>query len=156
MASIPDWRGPYVGAATFCEKVLHDNDGVLSAIRLVDRLTVSAQGFDLPAEMPPTATNLYLLVMLKSAEARGSYTLKIRPEAPSGEQLASVETAVHLEGDDRGINLVTDMRGFVVNQAGLWWFDVIFGDNETLLSRVPLRVIYQPTRLAAGATGTSG
>ena len=36
-------EGPNVVAAVFCEKVLQEKDGVLSAIRIVDRFTVSVE-----------------------------------------------------------------------------------------------------------------
>jgi hypothetical protein len=40
--------GPYIGAAFLCEKILQEKDGVLSAIRIVDRITHSAVGPEAP------------------------------------------------------------------------------------------------------------
>ncbi len=39
-----------------------------------------------------------------------------------------------------------EVSGFAVDREGLWWFDVLFGDAETLLARIPLKVNYHPQR----------
>lgn len=155
MASQPPrpGKGPYVQAALICEKVLTSNDGVLSLIRVIDRVTVGAVGTDPPAEMPPSNVDYTLSIMLKSGDARGRHALKVRPEMPSGEQLPAVEVGLHLEGADRGNNVNVELKGITFNVEGLWWFDILFGDNETLLTRVPFRLIYQPQKVLS--TGQS-
>jgi hypothetical protein len=132
-------RGPYVAAAFFCEKVLAEPDGVLSFIRVIDRFTVSAQGQDPPVTMPPTEVKLYLVVCLKSGELRGTYSLTIRPEEPSGLRVTAHDFPVELNGEERGTNIVVTLETIVENQ-GLYWFDVLFEGN--LLSRIPLRIVY--------------
>lgn len=141
--------GPYVQAALVCEKVLNDADNVVSLIRVVDRIFVQAAGTDPPAEMPAQQLDLSIFVMLKSGEARGRYALKIRPEIPGGEQGQALEVQLHLEGEDRGVNVNLDLKGLPLTREGLWWFDVLFGDNDTLLTRIPLRLVYQPQRIVA-------
>lgn len=76
--------GPFVGAAFLCEQVLKDEHGVISAIRIVDKITQTAEGPEPPAAMPPTGVSLKGLVLLKSGAARGSLGLSLRIEAPSG------------------------------------------------------------------------
>jgi uncharacterized protein DUF6941 len=156
MASIPaPQSGPYVQAAAIAEKVLTDADGVVSLIRIVDRVVVSATGPEPPAQMPPQQLNYTIVVSLKSGQAQGRHSLKLRPEAPNGEQRAAIEVDLNLEGADRGNNIFVGLQGFPFDQEGLWWFDVLFGDNETLLTRIPLRLMYQPQRVAqAGQTGS--
>ena len=44
MTEDQDLGGPYLHAAHFCEKLLTEKDGVLSAIRIIDRITVTASG----------------------------------------------------------------------------------------------------------------
>ena len=46
--------GPYVCMALLCEKVLNEQDGVLSVIRVIDRITVSrrARGAHAPVCQP--------------------------------------------------------------------------------------------------------
>jgi hypothetical protein len=55
---------------------------------------------------------------------------------------------VLLEGEERGVNLLLGVA-FQAEQEGLYWFNVFFGDREVLLTRVPLRIVYQPQRLGA-------
>ena len=45
--------GPYLAAAVLCEKVLQEKDGVLSAIRLVDRFIITASGTQPPGRKQP-------------------------------------------------------------------------------------------------------
>ena len=145
--AVPPPGGPYVQAALLCEKLLTDQDGVQSFIRVIDRVTVGALGTDPPAEMPQQQLSFTLCLSLKSGDARGRHALKVRPEKPSGEQLAAVEIGLNLEGAERGNNVNIALSGIPFDMEGLWWFDVLFGNNETLLTRVPLRLQYQPQRV---------
>lgn len=141
-------RGPHLNIAAFCDNVIEGKDGTISLIRIVDTITQAATGPDPPAQMPPFIINSTLVVSLKPDEARGRYSVKIRPEAPDGRQLPAPEQAIQLEGGIRGINLIIGMQ-LAVELEGVYWFDVLFvaapGD-ERLLTRVPLRVVYQPQR----------
>lgn len=137
--------GPYLSAAVLCEKVLREQDGVLSVIRIVDRITHTIADPNPPDEMPPVPLAFTALVAFKSGEARGSYTLRLRPEDPSGTQLSAMDQQVLFEGEgDRGANIVVDFN-FVAEMQGLYWIDVLFQDD--LVTRMPLRVIYQPQRV---------
>lgn len=140
-------NGPYLAMAVLCEKVLTEQDGVLSVIRIVDRLTISAAGPEPPDEMPATQLNLVALVAFRSGSARGRYKVKLRPEDPSGIQLPVLEMPIHFEGEERGANIVVGFN-FVAEHEGLYWIDVLF--QEDVVTRIPLRVMYQPQRLGAG------
>jgi hypothetical protein len=129
----------------FCERVLEDKDGVLSAIRIVDRIIHHARGPDSPEEMPTASVALTILVMLKAGAARGRNALRLRPEAPSGLRLPEVSFPVLFEGEDRGVNVVLPIQ-FEVDQEGVYWFDVTLDD--ALITRMPLRIVYQ--RIALG------
>jgi hypothetical protein len=143
----PDLEGPYVQIATFCEKVLQEQDGVISIIRAIDRVIRTEVGPAPPEKMPPMSLTLTVLIQLRSGGALGRHTVSIRTEEPSGHRRAPVELPIHFEGQDRGNNLLVDL---LVNdlQEGLFWFDVLL-DNDRLLTRMPLHVIYQPMRTAA-------
>lgn len=141
MALPADTGGPYVAVAAFCDRVLEEKDGVLSAIRLVDRVTATLAGPGVPGTMPPIPVNLTLLIVLKSGAARGRHQLEIAPEAPSGLALSPVSVPVLFEGEERGVNVVLNV-GFQATQEGLYWFSVRL--EGQLLTRIPLRVVYQP------------
>jgi hypothetical protein len=61
--------GPYLQTAVLCEKVLQEQDGVLSLVRIVDRIISTALGPDPPEDMPPVAVNLTAVIVLKSGQA---------------------------------------------------------------------------------------
>jgi hypothetical protein len=143
-AATPPPRGPYLTAAVLCEKVLREQDGVLSAIRMVDQVTQAATGPEVPAQMPPMTVNLTALLVIRSGEARGRHTISVRPEDPSGVRSQAADVSVQFLGEDRGPSLLLDVA-LEVTQEGLYWIDVILND-QTLLTRMPLRVIYQPQR----------
>jgi Family of unknown function (DUF6941) len=99
--------------------------------------------------MPPFPVNLTAVLALKSGSARGRHSIRLTAEAPSGEQLPQeVTLPVLLEGEERGVNVVLNL-GFQAEHEGLYWFNVYFGTQDVLLTRIPLRVIYQPQQLGA-------
>ena len=132
--------GPYLKIACLCERALQEKDGILSLIRIIDRVTHTRAGPDAPAEMPSFPYGMTAVIMLVSGQARGRHELKIEPEEPSGLKKPPLTATVQLEGDDKGQNIVMNMR-MAFDQEGLWWFNVFFDDQ--LLTRMPFRVMYQ-------------
>jgi len=130
--------GPYVQFATICDRVLREADGVLSIIRAVDRVIITADP-EAPSELPEGRLTLTLVVSLKSDDARGRHPVTIQVHEPSGiaEEPKALEAL--FEGEERGVNLLVDFD--LVAKEGLYWFDI--GIHDRLLTRVPLRVIYQ-------------
>lgn len=136
---MPD-TGPHVQLATFCDKVLVERDGVLSVIRAIDRIMVVAAGQNVPTEIPEgQRVTPTLVVSLRSDQATGRHTVTIDGEQPDGSHLPTATFDVMFEGADRGVNAVIPM--VLEPQEGLYWFNVRLGDQ--LLSRVPLRIMYQ-------------
>ena len=139
---MPFEGGPYVQVATFCERVLEEKDGVLSLIRVVDRITNTATSPGTPQTMQPFQHQLILVLALKTGQAQGGHNLRIVRELPSGirEESKAASFRIHFEGGpDRGQNLVLQMQ-IAFEQEGLYWFDVFL--EEQLLTRLPLRVVY--------------
>jgi len=144
--------GPYLAAALLCEKVLVEKDEVLSAIRIVDRIVHTARGASAPELMPPLNVDLRLLLVFKSGPAHGSRNVSVRLAQPSGRVQQPVLLPIFLEGGDgdRGANLLIEVR-FQALEDGLYWFDILL--NEELITRVPLRIVYQ--RLTVGTSGAT-
>jgi len=134
---ISESGGPYLAMAVLCEKVLDEKDGVLSAIRIVDRMVYAAHGPDAPQEMPPVPVNIQALISFKSGQVRGEYIVKIKSNDP---EKLEVSMPIRLEGDERGANVILNL-GFTAKKEGLFWFDVFLGDK--LITRIPLRLVYQ-------------
>ncbi|MBI2908100.1 MAG: hypothetical protein HYX92_10660 [Chloroflexi bacterium] len=147
----PFERGPYIQIATFCERVLRETDGVLSIIRIVDRVTHTERRATAPRDMPEFHYPLTLVLALKSGEARGRADVTITPELPSGETMPPVTTSVQMEGENRGVNVVSQID-IPFRIEGLYWFRIDFDGQP--ITRLPLEIRY--SRLVAGpSTGES-
>lgn len=132
---------PHIAAAFFCERLIEDKDGVLTVVRIVDRITHTAVGSGTPQVMPPVPVNLTLLVSFKSGDARGRHELSVYVEAPSGLRETVVSgVSVLFEGEDRGNNSIFNLS-WVAGHEGLYWFDVLLDGSR--VTRVPLRISYQ-------------
>lgn len=147
-------QGPFLSAALICEKVLEEKDGVKSAVRIIDRVTRTVVGPSPPEEMEPFDYKATLLIRLKSGWARGSYSVRLNLVKPSGESPMRTQHTVYFEGEeDRGIDIVGKMA-IRFDQTGIYWFKIYLGD--TLLTQIPLRVIYMPqVRQIPGLPGSS-
>lgn len=132
--------GPFISAATLCEQVLEEKDGVQSIIRMIDRLTVSG-ATQTPEIMPTLQVNQYwLFLSFKSGSIRDSRTIKVNMCTPGGEEISQASIKALFEGDERGVNLRIQLQ-LLLQEEGIYWFDVYV--DEELVTRVPLRVIYQ-------------
>jgi hypothetical protein len=136
-------QGPYV-TAILCEKVLEEKDGIKTAVRIVDRLTHVRVGHDAPLSLPRFDYALTLLLLLKSGDARGVYSIAVRFVDPAGESREVLRRTVNLEGEeDRGIDIIGQLS-LRIEMSGLHWFEVILEDRGRgeMLARLPLRVVY--------------
>lgn len=141
--------GPYLTMAVLCENVIQSTEGVLSVINIIDQVTQEATGTEVPSDMPPFPLQVKGVINLKAGSARGRFAVKLRPEDPSGSQLPAMEMPVQFGGlAGGGVNLILDL-GFQMELEGLYWVEVIFVEapgTERLLTRIPLNVVYHPTR----------
>jgi hypothetical protein len=131
-------EGPFVQTALICERVITEQDGAISAIRIIDRVFFPA---DAAAQPLNPRHPIWFLISLKSGAARGRFNVTVVRERPSGERDQIVQVPILLEGEDRGANIVGP-GSFEPDQEGLYWFDVEF--DGRLLTRMPLRAVYQP------------
>jgi hypothetical protein len=136
--------GPWVQMALFCQLVLEDTDGVLTPVRVVDRIVRSVVGPGPPTEMEPFEYELYLVVALKPGDARGRSVVTVELEDPSGETRPGPSVTALFESADRGFQWVVHLR-LRIDREGLYWFNVRC--DGRLLTRMPLRVVYQTTTL---------
>lgn len=134
--------GPYVQFAGFCEKILQEPDNVVSLIRVLDRIIVTAQapeGGVTPTELPPIPVTTTLVVMLKSGDAQGRHPVRIRMQLPSGLYGPDQEVDALFEGEERGVNLIVNLTLEAIE--GLYYFELYIGNRR--LTKMPLRVMYQ-------------
>ena len=154
-------KGPFTTCACFCEKVLQEKDGTLSAVRIIDRMTINLianPAFSLPpgtlqsppTKLPPLSLSVSLLIMFKSGDIRGSYPIRVVGINPSQREFFTFENNALFEGEDRGVNLVLNIN-FVVQEEGIHWFNVYFSEEKTPRTRIPLRIVYQRMVSTPGA-----
>jgi hypothetical protein len=141
VSAMPITGGPYLTGAFFCDKLLTERDGVMSAIRIVDKWQVNG-----PTEvMPTTILQTNLAIFLKSGIYRGNGQLSITPITPSNARLQTIVVPLLFEGeDDKGCGLVLPL-GFPAQESGLYWFEIVLGGQalETrVITAVPMRVAY--------------
>jgi hypothetical protein len=130
--------GPYLTAAFCCERVLTEVDGVNSYVRVVDRVARQVIGPEPPQGLPPYAVHLVLVLQLKAGEARGTFPLWLEIERPSGQRGPTQAQTLHFSGGPQnGVNLHVGMN-LAFDQQGIWWIDVLGGDQRVLMTRVPL------------------
>ena len=73
--------------------------------------------------MEPFELDFFLFLSFKSGSARGPYQLEIRVQEPSGESPQPFVT-IQFEGeDDRGNDIVANMK-MRFEMTGLYWFNV--------------------------------
>ena len=144
-------QGPYLQMAVFCEKVLEERDGVISVIRVIDRINETASGPNAPEAMPPFEALLTAVITLKSGKARGGVQVEIEPEGPSGLKKPRAVMTAQMEGNERGQNLIMNIQ-MRFEEPGPYWFSVYI--DGQLITKIPFSVQYTrisgPARPAAG------
>ena len=127
--------------AVLCEKAIREVDGVISLVRITDKVTGKLVGPVIPDPLPAFPVSLSLVIMLRAGEARGPYVIRLRPEPPSGEPIAETEVPVNFTGPpEMGMNFIINLT-MAVSQEGFYWITVLL--NDDLLTRIPLQVEYE-------------
>lgn len=141
--------GPYLALAILCEKVLQEKDNVLSAIRIIDKVTYSLTGSHPQEVSSPAIFNLFALISFKSGRSGGKYNIRLVPKAPSGEKVGEFTAPILLEGNGLGANIIINLN-LQAKEAGLYWFDVML--NDQLATRIPLHVEYHEMQTETDTT----
>ncbi len=136
---------PWVQIAAFCQTAIQEATGALSIIRVLDRLGLAG----MTAEMQPQPLQLTMVLVLKSDLMNGQYTANIRCTSPLGNITTGPDMPFLFEGQDRGVQLILP-AAVLATEHGLYWFDVLV--EGEIITRVPLRVLYQRIQLPPGMT----
>lgn len=130
--------GPWVTIAAICERPLVDTDGILSIIRIVDRIKLTTNDPDVLAAPAPITVSALAMIVLTSGAAEISGVFALRVVSPSG--LSSPGEPLPLRfpkaGATQRVTVNIELR---VNEAGIYWIDVLFSDR--VLTRIPLEVV---------------
>ena len=130
-------RGPHVQIAAFSESVLEEADGVLSVIRIFDRInrTWEEEAGPPPTVIEPFPHEITYTVLLKAGEVRGEHLVKVEWNQAGEDPRTLVEQVVLFEAE-RGVTV----RGTatLLLTPGMHWMVVYFDEAEIV--RSPLRV----------------
>ena len=132
---------PYVQTAVFCEQILDQTEGVVSAIRIFDRLNLLSQP-EPPPGTPPGAQPVVMvkiLLMLKSGPVRGRRTIRIVYEAPKGQSDELHRGPAEFQGKENGV-VIHGPVAIPMHGEGLYWCNIFVDDVQ--ITRMPLRVAY--------------
>jgi hypothetical protein len=133
-------------SAFLAESVIEDTLGVLSAIRIVDRLQVWASLTRIDEKgktletivVPPTVTCSLVILLRKVAGDAESIELRIRLRDPDGKIIGGGELALELSSS--GSQAVTPVS-LAVHQAGRYVFEISI--NKTRRASVPFDVVIE-------------
>jgi hypothetical protein len=145
---------PYVAAALVCERVLHEADNVVSAIRIVDTYTrklqrlTSTKPHDVATPGPEVIAvmdqpfDMTALIIVKAGDVTGEHKLTLNVRNPN-EKVTNVPNVlnVNFEKNDPAESAILKARFMMPSetQSGLYWIDVVW-DGEVLTS-IPLKIV---------------
>lgn len=134
----PTSRGPFLTAAAFFEVVIREDTGVLSLVRMIDRITISAH-HDSINSLPPSSIRTNLVVSFRGQNLERSGTISIHPEKPSGDRMDRMEIPFVLDAQSGlNLNIALDL---LVDEAGYYWFDILMDDE--VVTQTPLQIVFQ-------------
>ncbi len=137
---------PWIATAVFCERVLEEKDDVLSVVRIIQKITVTAIAAPTGKEHDSSTLSgvplpLTAFVSFRAAgRPSGPHELKLIAHSPTGKvhDLRAYPDSVTLVSGDQVLNLVTNFRMQPLAGSGVYWFDVLL-DGE-LVTRMPLQI----------------
>ena len=115
--------GPFIRSAMLCEYVLHERDGVVSYIRVVDRVLRTDTRPDAPATLEPFAHSLYAALSFVAGDARGRHTVSMQLEGPNGlkKELANID--LQFEGSNKASAIAARLN-LTLEAEGVHWIHV--------------------------------
>ena len=135
---IKDREGPFLAAAFFCDKVLDEKDDVLSAIRIVNKITLTASSPEITLETNPAKINLMGLVSIRAGDVKGNHKIRVISDSEILSEPSQIEVDISFDGKTVATNNVIITLGIEVKREGIIWFAVFFDDK--LLTKMPLQI----------------
>lgn len=148
----PDvWDGPWIGAASFCDRLLIEEQGFYSIIRMVDSVTVPAATPVASGTGASVKLGLTLFLMFRSGVKPSSAELRVRRNAPNETAGTTPSQMVAFPGEGASVPVRIDFS-LDFDLPGRYWFDVLLDD--LIVTRVPLMIVFD--RQSGGAERSEG
>ena len=132
---------PYPLAAVFCEKVLVEEDNVLTAVRIIDRMFINPAYLDTLDKDTTPSIVVVLLLKLMCVNYSGKHNLSIKILTPNGKEsdlLAPVPLV--FEADKSGVQVRVDVN-IGVKHEGRYW--VVAYLEDAVITRTPLEMRFE-------------
>lgn len=121
--------------ACFCETVLIEKNGGISAIRLIDQLRIKR------GSVLPVVFDLALVIGLISGAMRGEGVLHISCALPSGDPWQQFTIPFRfLDQEDKVFGFSASLNSVSIPELGTYWWEIRLYDQ--LLTRIPLQAVY--------------
>lgn len=133
--------GPFLSVAAFCDNVMQDTDGTMSAIRIIDKINVNipaAAPITVPSESAKLPVAVWLLLMFKSGSAKGKHELSLNITSPSGKRGKALKQEVVMSPEPSGGVNVKIHFSLGIAKGGLFLVDVLM--DGRVMTRMPLLV----------------
>ncbi|MGH7907064.1 MAG: DUF6941 family protein [Candidatus Binataceae bacterium] len=132
---------PLIAAAFLCERVIQEQDGVLTIVRIVDTFSVTIPPA-LPPDVTPSIALMGLLAFKKSSPgAEGEkHQVRMTLRLPSGKTQPLPARDFFFKPEEfSGANLILNIN-LGVQEYGLFRLDVSVDDDE-IVARIPFRFL---------------
>jgi hypothetical protein len=140
---------PYLCMAILCEQVLIDKDGVLSAVRIVDKVLIKPVVSSTIPGLPKPAVILTGLVGFRSGGFRGNKTVRVVARSPDGKVLIDTAVPAKFQGKKNETFILRANMALEVEKQGLYYIDA-FLDGK-LVNRIPLEVEHLEADVTTGS-----
>ncbi len=151
--------GPFLSAAFFCEKAIEDKqDGALSAIRIIDTLTIQLHHLtppDVPSDEKRLPVNFSGVVSFKSGDGSGSHKVSLVVESPTGKKSGKLfEQSVLFPVEPQGgFNL--KFGGVIeIKNGGVFWVHVFLDGRR--VTQMPLMINVERLPAPLGTSDKAG
>jgi len=133
--------GPYLACAVFCDSVVRGEDGAMTAVRMIDRMTLTIPA-DTPSNVPSAEkailANIEGLIGFKKGDSAVKHKVKLVMNSPSGKNQAVMEQPAEFGGEPNGGFNLRLRTTIAITETGLFWLDVYL--DGKLMTRMPLSV----------------
>jgi hypothetical protein len=136
--------GPFLASAVFCESIMEDASGKVSAINILDgcQFWVPPQAPDnVPSKSQPVQIIQNILLIFRTGDAPGKHNLRLMMQQPNGKRSEALNQEIKLTPESHGgVNIKTHVN-MSVYSSGVFWIDVILDGKR--LTRMPLNISFQ-------------
>ncbi len=140
---------PLITFACLCEKVLTENDGVISLIRVVDRFTMHTE----PTATAVAISQLMLVIGIKWRGHTGHHVVSADIQGPTRRAPILQIPVDVLPNGQSGMNVMVTLT-LQFEKVGIGRIEILFDDQ--LLTTVPFEVIVAAAAAHTQSPSTSG